>query len=103
LLRTKENNSGKYNVSGVYQLQCADYPQKYAGQRRRTFKTRFKEHIRDIKYKGQNCKFAQHMLDTKHEYQTMEKAMILLHIEQKGQISHIRNQQTKHSIKRQFY
>jgi hypothetical protein len=33
LLRIKENNNGKYNENGIYQLQCADCPQKYVGQR----------------------------------------------------------------------
>jgi hypothetical protein len=42
----------------VYQLQCADCPRRYVGQTGRTFKTRFKEHIRDIKNNGQNSKFA---------------------------------------------
>lgn len=37
---------------------------------------RFKEHIRDIKNNGQNSKFAQHVLDTKHGYVTMEKTEI---------------------------
>jgi hypothetical protein len=46
LLRIKENNNRKYNLSGVYQLQCADCPRKYIGQTGRTFKIRFKEHIR---------------------------------------------------------
>jgi hypothetical protein len=70
LLRIKENDNGKYN-----QLQCADCPWKYVGQTGRTFKTRFKEHIRDIKNNRQNSKFAHHILDTTHEYETMEKSM----------------------------
>jgi hypothetical protein len=86
LLNTKENNNGKYNLSGVYQLQRADCSQKYMGQTGRMFKTRFKEHIRDIKNNGQNSKFAQHILDTKHEYKTMKQAVKILHIEKKGQM-----------------
>jgi hypothetical protein len=39
------------------------------------FKTRFKEHIRDVKNSGQNSKFAQKILYTKHEYEIMEKTM----------------------------
>jgi hypothetical protein len=67
LLGTKENNNGKYNLSRVYELQYGDCPQKCVGQTGQMFKTRFKEHIRDIKNNGQNPKFAQHILDTKHE------------------------------------
>jgi hypothetical protein len=60
---TKENNNGTYNVSGV---------QKCAGQAGRTSR--------------QNSKFAQHKLDTRHEYETMEKTIEILHIEKKGQM-----------------
>jgi hypothetical protein len=41
----------------------------------RTFKTRFKEYIRVIKINGQNSKFVQHILDTKHEFETIEKTI----------------------------
>jgi hypothetical protein len=84
-LRIKENK-GKYNLSGVYQLQRTDCPKKYVGQTGRTFETRFKEHIRDIRNNGQNSKFAQHILDTGHEYETIEKIIKILHIEKKGQM-----------------
>jgi hypothetical protein len=86
LLRTKEHNDGKYNLSGVYQLQCAYYQRKYIGQTERTFKIRFKENLRDIKNNGQNTNFAQHILDTKHEYETIGKTMKILHVEKKGQM-----------------
>jgi hypothetical protein len=85
LLRINENDK-KYNQSGVYQLQCANCPQKYVGQTGQTFKTIFKEHTRDIKNDGQNSKFTQHILDTGHEYETTEKTMKILHIEKKGQM-----------------
>jgi hypothetical protein len=49
LLKINENKSYKYNLSEVYQLQCADCPLKYVGQTGRTFEVRFREHIRDIK------------------------------------------------------
>jgi hypothetical protein len=48
-LKLKDNKEDIYNLSGVYQLQCADCPLRYVGQIGRTFKVRFKEHIRDIK------------------------------------------------------
>jgi hypothetical protein len=82
LLRIKENK-GKYNLSGVYQLQCTDCPKKYIGQTGRTFEARFKEHARDIRNSGQNSKFAQHILDTGHEYETIEKTMKILRIEKR--------------------
>jgi hypothetical protein len=35
---------------------------------------------------GQNSKFAQHILDTGHKYETIEKTMKILHTEKKGQM-----------------
>ncbi|PNF24189.1 hypothetical protein B7P43_G16874, partial [Cryptotermes secundus] len=49
------NKNDKYNLSGVYQLQCADCPLKYIGQTGHIFKIRFREHIRDIKVGDKNA------------------------------------------------
>jgi hypothetical protein len=67
----------------MYQLQCADCPKICGGQTGRTFETRFQEHVRDIKNNEPNSKFAQHILDTTHEYGTMEIIMKPLHIGKK--------------------
>lgn len=72
LLKIKDDKNDLYNLSGVYQLQCSNCPLKYVGQTGRTFNIRFKEHIHDIKNNGQNSKFAQHILDTMHDYNTIE-------------------------------
>jgi hypothetical protein len=69
-------------------MQCADCLKKYIGQTGRIFQTRFKEHIRDIKNNGHNSKFAQHILDTIHDYGMMEETMKPLHIEKKGPMLH---------------
>jgi hypothetical protein len=80
LLRIKENHNNKYNQSGIYQWQCGNCPQKYTGQTGRIFRIRFKEHVRDIRNNGQSSKFAQHILDTTHDYGTVENTMKILHI-----------------------
>jgi hypothetical protein len=85
-LRTKRRDTDKYNLSGIYELQCTGCPRKYIEQTRRTFKTRYKEHIRDIKNNGQHSKFSQHVIETEHEYDIKERSMNILHIEKKGQI-----------------
>jgi hypothetical protein len=51
----------------------------------RTYKTRYKEHIRDIKTNGQYSKFEQHITERGHEYGVIEKPMKILHIENKSQ------------------
>jgi hypothetical protein len=35
---------------------------------------------------GKSSKFAQHLLHTTHNYDTMEKTMKILHVERKGQM-----------------
>jgi hypothetical protein len=74
-LRTKRSTTEKYNLSGTYELQCTECPRKYIGQTGRTFKARYKEHTRDIKNNGQYSKFAQHIIETGHKYDTIVKTM----------------------------
>jgi hypothetical protein len=85
-LGIKRNTTDEYNLSSVYQLQCTVCPRRYIGQTRRMFRTRCKEHIRDLKNNGQYSKFAQHITETGHEYDTIEEAMKILHIEKISQI-----------------
>jgi hypothetical protein len=73
----------KQLVSGLYQMACKDCPLKYIGQMGRTFRTRYKEHIRTIKRNGQSSKFTQHVLDMTHNHNTMERTMKILHVERK--------------------
>ncbi|PNF33207.1 hypothetical protein B7P43_G11691 [Cryptotermes secundus] len=61
----------KYNRSGIYQIKCLDCPLKYAGQTGRTFKTRYKEHIHDIKSNNSNSGYSSHILNTGHRYGTL--------------------------------
>jgi hypothetical protein len=78
--------TGIYSLSGVYQMACKDCPLKYIGQTGWTFRTRYNEHIREIKTNGQRSKFAQHILDTTHNHDTIEQTMEILHIERKGKM-----------------
>jgi hypothetical protein len=79
-LIVKKNTTDRFNLSGVYQLQCKECPSRYIGQADRTFKTRYKERIRDTRYKnnGRNSKFAQNIRDTGNDYDTMENTMKIL-------------------------
>jgi hypothetical protein len=85
-IKRNATKNDKYNLSGVYELQCTECPRKYIGQTGRTFKAKYKEHIRDIKNNGQYSKFAQHVVETGHQYGNMEETMKILHIEKKSQI-----------------
>jgi hypothetical protein len=84
-LKTKENKEeNKYSQSGIYQLQCNECPKRYIGQIGRTFEIRYREHVRDIKNDEHNSKYAQHILDTTHEYGQIQKIMKPLYIGKKG-------------------
>jgi hypothetical protein len=63
----------KYSQSGVYSLKCLSCDQIYVGQTGRSFKTRYEEHIGDIRHNKDKSKYALHMLQYKHEYGTIEK------------------------------
>jgi hypothetical protein len=48
-LGVKEKMTDTYNFTGVYIMDCRDCPLKYVGQTGRTFRTRYRDHIREIK------------------------------------------------------
>jgi hypothetical protein len=73
----------KYSQSGVYSLKCLSCDQIYVGQTGRSFKTRYEEHIGDIRHNKDKSKYALHMLQYKHEYSTTEKTDVLK-VVQKG-------------------
>jgi hypothetical protein len=50
-------------------------PLKYVGQTGRTFKTRYKEHIHDIKSNNSNSGYSNHILNNGHAYGTIEDTM----------------------------
>jgi hypothetical protein len=45
---------------------------------------RYREHIHAVRTNRQNSKFAQNILGTRHDYDTIDKTMEILHIEKKG-------------------
>jgi hypothetical protein len=42
--------------------------------------------MRDVENSGQNSKFAQHIVDTAHEYRTIDQTMEILYIGKKGRV-----------------
>jgi Zn-dependent metalloprotease len=85
-LKIKQRTTDKYNLCGVYQMNSGDCELKYIDQTGFTFRTRYKEHIREIKTNEQKSKYAQHILDTTHEYVKIEQTMKILHLEKKGRM-----------------
>jgi hypothetical protein len=90
-LKPRGEPGGICNQSGVYQLQCSEFPLKYNGQTGRTFKVRYREHTNTIRTNRQNSKFSQHFLETRHEYDTLDQTMEIIHItKERAQAQHIR-------------
>jgi hypothetical protein len=63
-----EKTNDIYSLSGIYQMDCKDYPLKYTEQTGRAFRTRYKEHIIEIQTNGRTSNYAQHILNTTHNY-----------------------------------
>jgi hypothetical protein len=85
-LQPKISNIDKYNKRGINKMRCNSCQLSYIGQTGRNFKARYKEHIRSIRINNPNTKYAQHILDTQHEYGPIANIMDILHIERKGQL-----------------
>jgi hypothetical protein len=61
-----------------------DCPLKYAGQTGRTFNSRHKEHIHDIRTNNSNTGYANHILNTGHIYGKITDTMEIINTERKG-------------------
>jgi hypothetical protein len=57
---------------------------KYVGQTGRTFNTRYKEHIHDLRRNNSNTGYANHILNTGHTYGTRTDTMEIIKTERKG-------------------
>jgi hypothetical protein len=66
-------------------MKCKGCSMKYVGQTGRTFNTRYKEHIYDIKSNNINTGYSRHIVDTWHTYGAMEDTMDVVGIGRKGQ------------------
>jgi hypothetical protein len=56
----------------------------------RSLKTRYKEHLRSIKNNKDDSAFAQHTLNTGHQYGPMEQIMEMLEGARKGRMMNIK-------------
>jgi hypothetical protein len=68
----------------VYKLKCLTCQGLYIEQTGRNFKTRYKEHIDEIRHNSPNTGYAQHILSTGHEYGNLENAMDIVEQQHKG-------------------
>jgi hypothetical protein len=61
-----------------------DCPLKYVGQTGRTFNTRYKEHIHNIRSNHSNTGYASHILNTGHTYGKITDTIEIIKTERKG-------------------
>ena len=95
---TKNNNLGKllatrtdqkldkFEMNGVYQLECPSCNKKYFGQTGHPFRVRFREHYNDYKHGHNKSKFAQHVIDKGHSFGPMNETMEVIHVAKKGRM-----------------
>jgi hypothetical protein len=65
------NNTQEQDKSGIYKLTCNTCKMSYIGQTSRSLKQRYQEHIRDIRNNKPRLTYAKHILNNKHEHDTM--------------------------------
>jgi hypothetical protein len=75
-------------------------PKVYIGQTGRNLKTRFKEHIRSIRYNKDESTYAQHILNRGHQYGPIEQVMEVVEQAQKGGLMNIKESYYIHKFKR---
>ena len=63
LTQTNTSASDKFDNCRIYQLTCLDCNKQYVGQTGRSFRTRYREHLRDFKYNSGNSKYEQHLIE----------------------------------------
>jgi hypothetical protein len=72
--------------TGVYKLNCSDCDKYYLGQTGRSFMKRLKEHKPNPKINPQKSKYAQHLVDNNHSYESIENNLEIVEICGKGLI-----------------
>jgi hypothetical protein len=64
-------------------LKCNSCPKVKIGQTGRNFKTRFKEHIQDIRNNRSKTGYSQHIINTGHECGNIESTLNVLNMQKK--------------------
>jgi hypothetical protein len=76
-IQPKQQRDVKYDTSGIFKLKCLDCLLQYIGQTGRSFQTRYKEHIRTIKYEcnKDTSTYVQHIINTGHSYGNIQNTV----------------------------
>jgi dsDNA-specific endonuclease/ATPase MutS2 len=90
----------KYDKSGIYKITCQSCQKVYIGQTGRNLKTRFKEHIRSIRFNKDESAYAQHILNRGHQYGPIEQVMEIVEQARKGGLMNIKEIYHIHNFER---
>ena len=74
----------KFDLPGVYKLNCSNCNKFYIGQTGRCFKQRYIEHTKGL-HSTTESTFANHLIEPNHTYTNINSNMDILHIHTKGQ------------------
>jgi hypothetical protein len=75
-----------YEQSSIYKMTCQSCHKVYTGQMGRNLKTRYKEHVRNIRFNKDESAFPQHILGKGHQHGPMEQIMEIIECARKGNI-----------------
>ena len=75
---TNTTRTPPHNKPGIYQLKCNTCNLSYIGLTSHILKTCYHEHIRHIKNNNPQSAYAQHILNNRHKFGTIEDIMTLL-------------------------
>jgi hypothetical protein len=79
-----------HEQSSIYKMTCQSCHKVYIWQTGQNLITRYKEHIRNIRFNKEESAFAQHILDKVHQYKATEQIRESIKYARKGNIMNIR-------------
>jgi hypothetical protein len=80
----KNQKTDKYALSGVYKLTCPDCKKACMGQTGRSFSTHYNEHKYAFQNNSYTSKFAQHLIEHAHSFDTIHNSMQVLQYHKKS-------------------
>lgn len=88
LLNSSKDKIKPEEKSGIYKLNCDDCKACYVGQTGRKFKDRIAEHIHSWKIRKDDSNFANHLIETNHNFDK-NRNVEFLHFIEKGQLMNV--------------
>jgi hypothetical protein len=78
IIPTTQTRTAEYEKSAIYKITCNTCQKAYVGQTSRNLNLRFREHVRYVKNNDPRSAYALHILNSRHEYVSINDTMTLL-------------------------